>query len=33
MPTLSISAPNKKQEMFLLADKKYVAFGGSRGGG
>ena len=28
MPALIIPKPNAKQEMFLLADKKYVAFGG-----
>jgi hypothetical protein len=29
MPTLTINAPNKKQEVFLTADKKYIAFGGA----
>ena len=27
------SQPNEKQEQFFLCDKKYVAFGGARGGG
>ena len=29
MPTLVVGQPNKKQEQFLLADKKYIAFGGA----
>ena len=33
MPTLTISPPNERQELFLNADKKYIAFGGARGGG
>ena len=33
MPTLNISPPNERQELFLTADKKYIAFGGARGGG
>jgi hypothetical protein len=33
VPTLSISPPNEKQKLFLKADKKYIAFGGARGGG
>jgi hypothetical protein len=33
MPTLQIGQPNAKQELFLTADKKYIAFGGARGGG
>lgn len=33
MPTLTIPQPSEKQKLFLLADKKYIAFGGARGGG
>ena len=33
MPTLKLPRPTPKQELFLTADKKYVAFGGARGGG
>lgn len=29
MPTLTISKPSPKQEEFLLADSKFVAFGGA----
>ena len=29
MPTLTISQPNERQKLFLLADKKYIAFGGA----
>lgn len=29
MPTLTIPTPSEKQKMFLLADKKYIAFGGA----
>lgn len=29
MPTLSVGQPNAKQELFFLADKKYIAFGGA----
>lgn len=29
MPTLTINEPNMKQEIFLTADKKYIAFGGA----
>ena len=29
MPTLTINQPNKRQELFLKADKKYIAFGGA----
>lgn len=29
MPTLSIPAPSEKQKLFLMADKKYIAFGGA----
>lgn len=30
MPTLTISRPSPKQELFLSAgDKKYIAFGGA----
>ena len=30
---MNIQPPNEKQEQFLRCDKKYVAFGGARGGG
>lgn len=33
MPTLTIDPPSKRQKLFLKADKKFIAFGGSRGGG
>lgn len=33
MPTLIMPKPTPKQEQFLMADKKYIAFGGARGGG
>ena len=33
MEQVKIPAPNEKQKQFLLCDKKYVAFGGARGGG
>jgi hypothetical protein len=29
MPTLTIPKPSEKQKLFLLADKKYIAFGGA----
>lgn len=29
MPTLTISTPSEKQKLFLMADKKYIAFGGA----
>ena len=29
MPTLSIPKPSEKQQMFLTADKKFIAFGGA----
>ena len=29
MPTLTIGQPNERQELFLTADKKYIAFGGA----
>ena len=29
MPTLTIDQPNERQKLFLLADKKYIAFGGA----
>lgn len=29
MPSLTIGQPNPKQEQFLLADNKYIAFGGA----
>ena len=33
MEQINIQPPNEKQKQFLLCDKKYVAFGGARGGG
>lgn len=33
MPTLSISEPNTKQQLFLSDKHKHIAFGGARGGG
>lgn len=33
MPTLVLPQPSEKQKQFLLADRKYVGFGGARGGG
>ena len=30
---LKIEAPNEKQKLFLQCRKKYIAFGGARGGG
>ena len=33
MAVLNIGHPSEKQQLFLKADKKYIAFGGSRGGG
>ena len=33
MPILKLPRPTPKQEQFLSADKKYIAFGGARGGG
>ena len=29
---LKIEAPNEKQKLFLQCRKKYIAFGGARGG-
>jgi hypothetical protein len=29
MPTLTIDRPSARQELFLEADKKYIAFGGA----
>lgn len=29
MPTLTIPRPSEKQKLFLIADKKYIAFGGA----
>lgn len=29
MPTLKIQEPNERQKLFLLADKKFVGFGGA----
>ena len=31
--TLTIPYPNEKQRLFLESKKKYIAFGGARGGG
>mgnify|MGYP002511358195 CR=1 FL=1 len=33
MPTLTISPPSEKQELFLTAETKHIGFGGARGGG
>jgi PBSX family phage terminase large subunit len=33
MPTLTIGQPNPRQELFLESDKKFIGFGGARGGG
>ena len=33
MPTLVLEEPNERQKLFLKADKKFIAFGGARGGG
>lgn len=33
MPTLKIGQPNPRQELFLESDKKFIGFGGARGGG
>ena len=33
MEQMSIPVPNEKQKQFFLCEKKYVAFGGARGGG
>ena len=30
---LHLSPPNEKQKLFLQCRKKYIAFGGARGGG
>ena len=30
---LNLSPPNEKQKLFLQCRKKYIAFGGARGGG
>lgn len=32
IPALTIPKPSEKQKLFLMADKKYIAFGGARGG-
>lgn len=32
IPALTIPRPSEKQKLFLTADKKYIAFGGARGG-
>ena len=29
MPTLTVGQPNERQKLFLMADKKYIAFGGA----
>lgn len=31
--TLKIDPPNERQKLFLKADKRYIAYGGARGGG
>ena len=31
--TLTIGQPNEKQKQVLTCQKKYIAFGGARGGG
>jgi phage terminase large subunit len=33
MAELTIGHPNEKQERFFIADQKYIAYGGARGGG
>ena len=33
MPVLKLPRPSPKQQQFLSADKRNVAFGGARGGG
>ena len=33
MPTMTIQRPNPRQREFLECRKKYIAFGGARGGG
>lgn len=33
MPVLELAPPSERQKEFLLADRKFVAFGGARGGG
>lgn len=30
MPTLTMPKPSEKQKLFLMADNKYIAFGGAR---
>lgn len=30
---IAVGEPNEKQRMFMLADKRHIAFGGARGGG
>lgn len=30
MPTLAIPTPSEKQKLFLVANKKFIAFGGAR---
>ncbi len=29
MPTLTMDVPNERQKLFLMADKKFVAYGGA----
>lgn len=29
MPTLTMLKPSEKQQLFLMADKKFIAFGGA----
>lgn len=33
MPVFNMDPPSEKQKLFLTADKKFIAFGGARGGG
>jgi phage terminase large subunit len=33
MPTIAISRPNPKQELFFLSRKRFIGYGGARGGG
>ena len=33
MKNIVIEAPNPKQDLFLRAEERYVAYGGARGGG
>lgn len=29
MPTLTMDTPNERQKLFLMADKKFIAYGGA----